>query len=399
MRLHERWQSIRQRYGYAHDLHRPFRDGRDPGFLLNCNHNFNVPLTIIFMLLRPFVIFLCSTCLSLVCALPRAFGQYAERDFTRYTVRDGLSDNGISCLQQDDWGYLWIGTEAGLNRFDGTSFKKFYQGTPPLHLRSGGINQLIRLDGHRLGIITRSGFHLLDVHTYEVKDYNIADSSALTTYLNLAWDAEALPDGSFAVTTAAGFNVFDADGKVMFRHDAFRMEDIGRKRILYGREIFRVDDHQLLVYVHERGHALYDIEKKSFRELNATDTAWSVFSHAHLQGDDHLVVKQQLSRDEFAFIPYSGDNIIYYNHALKKKVVSPLPFHVADALSWVSRIEMLSDSIMAINHKTKGFYLLRLNRNSGQITGDGKLLLPDHKVICLYADKDYRLWVGTPEVC
>jgi hypothetical protein len=73
---------------------------------------------------------------------------------------------------------------------------------------------------HHFGINSRGGFQILNTQSYAVKDFVIPDSTAFSTYLNSNWDAMSLGDGSFAVTTAAGFYVFDASGKVVLRHDA-----------------------------------------------------------------------------------------------------------------------------------------------------------------------------------
>lgn len=45
--------------------------------------------------------------------------------FETITVDDGLSQSGVLCMVQDKLGYLWIGTQDGLNRYDGYSFKVF----------------------------------------------------------------------------------------------------------------------------------------------------------------------------------------------------------------------------------------------------------------------------------
>jgi len=42
----------------------------------------------------------------------------------QYTTSDGLSHSSISSIVQDNSGFLWIGTENGLNRFDGFEFKR-----------------------------------------------------------------------------------------------------------------------------------------------------------------------------------------------------------------------------------------------------------------------------------
>jgi signal transduction histidine kinase/ligand-binding sensor domain-containing protein/DNA-binding response OmpR family regulator len=48
-------------------------------------------------------------------------------DIHNYTTKDGLSQVSINDIVQDDEGFLWIATQNGLNRFDGTSFYTFEQ--------------------------------------------------------------------------------------------------------------------------------------------------------------------------------------------------------------------------------------------------------------------------------
>ena len=42
--------------------------------------------------------------------------------FHTYTVKDGLPENAIFCINQDRKGYLWISTDGGISRFDGRQF-------------------------------------------------------------------------------------------------------------------------------------------------------------------------------------------------------------------------------------------------------------------------------------
>ena len=42
--------------------------------------------------------------------------------FKRITTEDGLSQNIVRTVIQDRFGYMWIGTDGGLNRFDGDGF-------------------------------------------------------------------------------------------------------------------------------------------------------------------------------------------------------------------------------------------------------------------------------------
>jgi signal transduction histidine kinase/ligand-binding sensor domain-containing protein len=44
--------------------------------------------------------------------------------FHNYTTKDGLVNNGIMTINQDRLGYVWIGSDLGITRFDGKSFYK-----------------------------------------------------------------------------------------------------------------------------------------------------------------------------------------------------------------------------------------------------------------------------------
>ena len=49
--------------------------------------------------------------------------------FQRYGVDDGLSQTTIRALHQDRQGFIWLGTQDGLNRFDGYEFR-IYRSDP-----------------------------------------------------------------------------------------------------------------------------------------------------------------------------------------------------------------------------------------------------------------------------
>jgi signal transduction histidine kinase/ligand-binding sensor domain-containing protein/DNA-binding response OmpR family regulator/HPt (histidine-containing phosphotransfer) domain-containing protein len=47
--------------------------------------------------------------------------------FEHLTMRDGLSMSTINSILQDSQGYVWLATEAGLNRYDGYSVRQFHR--------------------------------------------------------------------------------------------------------------------------------------------------------------------------------------------------------------------------------------------------------------------------------
>ncbi|MDG5800694.1 two-component regulator propeller domain-containing protein [Marinilabiliaceae bacterium ANBcel2] len=75
----------------------------------------------------------------------------------RFSTAEGLSSNLINVIFQDSRGFLWIGTEDGLNRYDGVSFKTFRAKHPFDRGLSGNQIVAIEEDLHgNLWIGTRS---------------------------------------------------------------------------------------------------------------------------------------------------------------------------------------------------------------------------------------------------
>lgn len=55
-----------------------------------------------------------------------AHSQVTSFNFRRLTTTDGLSDGIIRGIVQDKYGFTWIGTSYGLNRFDGITVKTYF---------------------------------------------------------------------------------------------------------------------------------------------------------------------------------------------------------------------------------------------------------------------------------
>ena len=70
---------------------------------------------------------LCLWMLCAVCLLGKAAGALPSLfQFRHYNIENGMSSNTAYDILQDKDGYIWIGTDNGLNRFDGIEFT-FYQ--------------------------------------------------------------------------------------------------------------------------------------------------------------------------------------------------------------------------------------------------------------------------------
>ena len=66
-------------------------------------------------------------------------------------VRQGLSHQTVNCFYQDEFGFLWIGTQDGLNRFDGRKFEVFKPDNANPY--SININNIRQVCGNKEGLL------------------------------------------------------------------------------------------------------------------------------------------------------------------------------------------------------------------------------------------------------
>ena len=83
----------------------------------------------------------------------RAPSQYI---FDNWQIQQGLPQNTVASIARTPDGYLWLGTDEGLARFDGARFTAFDRNTTP-ELRSRAINALHVDSLGRLWIGTADG--------------------------------------------------------------------------------------------------------------------------------------------------------------------------------------------------------------------------------------------------
>jgi signal transduction histidine kinase/ligand-binding sensor domain-containing protein len=63
--------------------------------------------------------------------------------FEHLSLEDGLSQSSVNCILQDDQGFMWFGTEDGLNRYDGYDFTVYrHISGDPSSLRQNAILSL-----------------------------------------------------------------------------------------------------------------------------------------------------------------------------------------------------------------------------------------------------------------
>ena len=83
--------------------------------------------------------------------------------FKHLEVSDGLSNNSVRCIYKDREGLMWFGTLAGLNCYDGYTFKVFTrQEYNQNSLPDNFIESMVELPDGQFWVKTAKGYVLFD---------------------------------------------------------------------------------------------------------------------------------------------------------------------------------------------------------------------------------------------
>ena len=163
---------------------------------------------------------------GVVVTLP--FGTLAQDSsrliFRSISLEEGLSQSSVEAVTQDMYGFMWIGTDDGLNRYDGYSLINFrFDPRDSTSLNNSDINALYSDSFGRLWVGTNSGVNLYQPETGGFQRYTIASSPEDNEFANVVLSFGETDDGNLWVATGKGLAKV-AMGMATPKLDAFRID-------------------------------------------------------------------------------------------------------------------------------------------------------------------------------
>ena len=110
-------------------------------------------------------------CVLMLCATP-SWASITDYVVKQWNIKDGLPSQSLKSVVQDQQGYMWLGTQFGLSRFDGTTFTNYNTQNSPF-LPSNGINKLLVDSSGLLWVGTKSGLVVINPATFAAQEFNI----------------------------------------------------------------------------------------------------------------------------------------------------------------------------------------------------------------------------------
>ncbi len=136
-------------------------------------------------------------------------GHSQEYIFTNYSINNGLSQSVVNCIFQDSRDYIWIGTQNGLNRFNGETFEVFsYSPADSGSISNNWIYAIAEDHNGDLWIGTKGGLnkYLASRNKFERIAYRPDFRFDVTRY---CYDIICLANGNLLINTPPLISVYD----------------------------------------------------------------------------------------------------------------------------------------------------------------------------------------------
>ncbi len=168
-----------------------------------------------------------ATCIAVMVLFLSVFfesvqAQQSSLRFRRISTEDGLAHSKIYSLLQDRNGFIWIGTEDGLNKYDGYNFTAYRH--DPEHASSLSNNRVMALCEDAQGVIwagTLDGLNRFDPLTQTFTRYSMNPQNPKSLSMNRIWTLYEDSAGTLWIgTLGGGLNAFDRDTEAFTHYKA-----------------------------------------------------------------------------------------------------------------------------------------------------------------------------------
>jgi ligand-binding sensor domain-containing protein/signal transduction histidine kinase len=265
--------------------------------------------------------------------------------FEHFSLEDGLSQSTINTILQDRQGFLWLGTQDGLNRYDGYEFKVYRPDTEqPDSISDRWITALVEDRSGMIWIGTRQGgLNRFDpgLGLFTVFKHDPADASSLS-----ADGVDALledREGILWVGTDDGLDRFDPEAGSFKHYPAGAPDSLSSQKVT---DVYEDSEGMLWIGTQDGG-------------LNRFDRVTGKFQAFRFNQDD----PDSLSHDRVtAIIEDDRQNL------------------------WVGTVNGLN----AFDRATQTFQRFIHSDDQADSLGNSR-------VMALYVDRNGALWVGTDD--
>lgn len=308
--------------------------------------------------------------------------------FYHFKVKDGLSQSTVNCILQDNYGFMWFGTDNGLNRYDGYEIRKYYSSEHPCGLKGNCIFTMLHGIKNRIYIGTDHGLNIFDPLQESFENIYLGSSMNETGYKGPVKVVINDSDSSCLwIGTENGLYNYETDsGKA--QHIDF-VKDLGIDGTNNITCLMQNSDGKIIAGTVDKGIIVYDPENKEI-------------DHHYQDNEQRSSIRienneiNSLYRDSKDRIWIGTNNGITCIDNQSFSMIENIVFTMAQQNRINRIIETANGDIWfgtgfgIVKKEAKTNRFIRLSNKR-----DNLLSISDNRIQSLYIDRDGLFWIGT----
>ncbi len=278
---------------------------------------------------------------ALLISIVFSLSQNLSLKFEKLSSEDGLSQNTIYDILQDQQGYMWFATQDGLNRYDGYDFKVYRQSNSSQKASASNyLNCITESPLKQIWVGTITGLSILDPVTEQFTTFSNYPS---LLGKNISEIIRAADNTMWVATMGAGISHLTPDGRLI---DTF---------------LFHTDS----LYAQNARNVKTIFEDKSNNIWIGTDNGGL-----------------------FKIVQTDSNKVVQYPqlHFLDNEIITALS-QCSDGNIWIGTAQQGIYTLNPRTSKIKNYFHNNKNRHS--IIGN--------TIRTIYKDQDQRTWIGTED--
>lgn len=324
-------------------------------------------------------------CCWLLCAW-QVQAQDMDIKFDKISVREGLSQHTIHCILQDSQGFVWIGTQDGLNRYDGYSFTIYnYQPNFSYSISNNFINDLHEDHEGNIWVGTRNGLNRFDRNTGNFHRVGVAPNKLPGEAVN---DIAEDEHGVMWVATSGGLARYNPSDST-FEH------------FFYGGLRQPKEDpenHFRRLLIDDKRHRLWAGTRKGLLLLDRKTGEFAQYQPKNLPRESQSVVNALLLDQEGTlWVAIANLGLFTFDENTAELVHQPMPFGIA--------LEDQTVNALFQDHKLNtwiatfgsGAYMVSKSGEIAHFVNNpaDEYSLSQNTATSFYEDRTKVLWIGT----
>ncbi len=289
---------------------------------------------------------------------------------------DKLSSGMITCISQDKYGYIWIGTEFGLNKFDGYRYTAYFHShTDSLTISDNEVSVIFVDSKSRLWVGGARGLARYDYENDRFQKYPFPDN--LLPRVTVMTES---PEGDLLIGTA-GYGLFSI--RKGTDHIRYESAFIQRQVDDFCSRIHIDKDGNLWRSSHLRDITRYTVKNKKPVTLRDYPSEYGITRNFI-----------EYSKEEMLLVGMSG--IMSYNYQTGEMQQSNFDLSLLDRSVSIKKAFMDSQGDIIIATTGEGLMVIPKGKRTLQRieNASASIDLSSANVVDVIEDKDHNLWVA-----